>query len=138
MKPCQFRVWEGIIPLLKCTRNAIGVGRILSRHIYFVKEGVMLTIPLLKSISYLLILATSLKSLGFLKQLVSLMKNNKGSVIFPPHTPMKYGLPYSKSTSFYYPDLNEQSQNMNLFAVFMHKVRFCLLLGALKMHGKGL
>lgn len=61
MKPCQFRVWEGIIiPLLKCTRNAIGVGRMLSCHIYFVKEGVMLTIPLLKSIPYLLILATSL------------------------------------------------------------------------------
>lgn len=66
------------------------------------------------------------------------MKNNKGSVIFFfCHLPMKYGLPCSKPTSFYYPVLNEQSQNMNLFEVFIPKVRFCLLSSALKMHGKG-
>lgn len=78
MNSCQLRVWEGIIPLLKCPRNAVRGGEnVVFCHICFVKEGVMLTTPLFNCISYLLILPTSLKALGFLKQLVSLMKNNK-------------------------------------------------------------
>lgn len=68
MKPCQLRVWERII-LLTCTRNAIRGGEnVVFCHIYFVKEGVMLTTPLLKCILYLLILPTSLiESFGFFK-----------------------------------------------------------------------